>query len=175
MSPRFAVLTLVLVAGLLTACAPEPAPTPTPTGFATEAEAFAAAEETYRAYVDALNEVDLSDPATFEPVFAWTTGELNSVDRRSLSEYHAEGYAVEGDYEVATVTLVSGTSKEGTFAISVCLDVSGTVLFDAAGNNAVRSDRPPRQPLVITLIPASSTKTQLAISTIQPSNGPSSC
>lgn len=79
-----------LLAGALTACTPEPEPTPTPP-FATEAEAFAAAEATYRAYVDALNAVDLSDPATFEDVYAWTTGELNANDRRGLTNYHAEG------------------------------------------------------------------------------------
>ena len=55
---------------------------PTPV-FTSEEQAFAAAEETYRAYVDALNQVDLSDPATFEPVFALTTGEANAVRRES--------------------------------------------------------------------------------------------
>ncbi|HOQ22628.1 MAG TPA: hypothetical protein PLN62_09415, partial [Microbacterium sp.] len=59
----------LLALALVTGCAPEPAPTPTPTGFASDDEAFAAAEATYRAYVDALNAVDLSDPATFEPVY----------------------------------------------------------------------------------------------------------
>ena len=60
-------LLMLTLAGCTT---PEPTdPTPTPTSaFASEEEAFAAAEATYRAYVDALNEVDLSDPETFEPV-----------------------------------------------------------------------------------------------------------
>ncbi|MFV0372584.1 MAG: hypothetical protein ACK5KK_00615, partial [Microbacterium sp.] len=45
---------------LLTACVPEPepTPTPTPTGFANSTEAFAAAEQTYHDYIDALNAVD---------------------------------------------------------------------------------------------------------------------
>ncbi len=50
--------------------------------FASEEEAFAAAEETYRAYVDALNQVDLSDPETFEAVYAWTTGDANADERK---------------------------------------------------------------------------------------------
>ncbi|MET0860918.1 MAG: hypothetical protein ABW091_07810, partial [Microbacterium sp.] len=80
MIPRLLPLSvaLVLASAALSGCTPQPAPTPTPTGFATEDEAFAAAEETYRAYVDALNQVDLSDPETFEPVYAWTTGEANA-------------------------------------------------------------------------------------------------
>src|SRR5688500_5990965 len=60
-----------LVTGLLAGCAGDPEPAETTHGFASEEEAFAAAEETYRAYVDALNQVDLSDPETFEPVLAW--------------------------------------------------------------------------------------------------------
>src|SRR5690606_26029635 len=47
---------LVLAAVSLSACAPTPTPTPTPTAaFASEEEAFAAAEEVYRAYNDAGN------------------------------------------------------------------------------------------------------------------------
>ena len=54
-----------MLAVLMSGCAADPSvePTPTPT-FANEDEAFAAAEATYRAYVDALNQVDLADPAT---------------------------------------------------------------------------------------------------------------
>ena len=79
-SRRFVALAaLTLVTGLLAGCVGDPGPVETTPGFASEEEAFAAAEETYRAYVDALNQVDLSDPETFEPVFAWTTGELNAT------------------------------------------------------------------------------------------------
>ncbi len=80
-----ATLALVLAAAVTTGCAPTPEPTePTPL-FTSEDEAFAAAEETYRAYVDALNQVDLSDPATFEDVYAWTTGDANANERKTFS------------------------------------------------------------------------------------------
>ena len=98
MLPRViaATLALALVAGMA-ACQPEPQPTPGGPVFATEEEAFAAAEETYRAYVDALNQVDLSDPETFEAVYAWTTGELNATTGKTLSRgMHAEGVTVSG-------------------------------------------------------------------------------
>ncbi len=81
-----------------TGCFAQPDPEPTPL-FSSEEEAFAAAEETYRAYVDALNQVDLSDPETFEEVYAWTTGELNASDRKGLSD-HADGGIVGGDSNV---------------------------------------------------------------------------
>ena len=77
-------LALAIVLGMATGCQPEPEPSPTGPVFATEEEAFAAAEETYRAYVDALNQVDLSDPETFEAVYAWTTGDANAGERTSL-------------------------------------------------------------------------------------------
>ncbi len=79
-------LSLALVIAVATGCRPEPEPSPSGPAFATEAEAFAAAEETYRAYVDALNQVDLSDPETFEAVYAWTTGDANANERRTLTQ-----------------------------------------------------------------------------------------
>ena len=78
-------LALALVLGMATGCQPEPEPSPTGPVFANEEEAFAAAEETYRAYVDALNQVDLSDPETFEAVYAWTTGDANASERKTLT------------------------------------------------------------------------------------------
>ncbi len=74
-----------------TACQPEPTPTPTGPAFASEDEAFAAAEETYRAYVDALNQVDLSDPETFEAVYAWTTGEANAGEKNLSPQWLQTG------------------------------------------------------------------------------------
>ena len=41
--------------GSPTPSTPDPTPTPSPTGFASDEEAFAAAEDTYRAYIDALS------------------------------------------------------------------------------------------------------------------------
>ena len=75
-------LALALALGLTTGCQPEPRRHPSAPAFANEEEAFAAAEETYRAYVDALNQVDLSDPETFEAVYAWTTGDANAESGR---------------------------------------------------------------------------------------------
>ena len=81
-----AALVLALVTGVATGCFAQPDPEPESTPlFASEDEAFAAAEETYRQYVDALNQVDLSDPETFEDVYAWTTGEANAGAREIVS------------------------------------------------------------------------------------------
>ena len=137
---------VVLVQGVtifgITMCAPTPEPTPTPDAvFSTEAEAFAAAEETYRAYFDALNQVDVSDPKTFEPLFALTTGEAYESDRKTMSEYHARKWTKTGD---VVVTSFSGTEFDPdsfSVAATACLDVSGTLLTDSAGESVVPPER----------------------------------
>lgn len=144
-----ALLALALVLG---GCTPEPAPQPTPTSpFTSEEEAFAAAEATYRAYVDALNQVDLSDPETFEPVFAWTTGELNSSDRSGLSEYHAAGARVSGESVVTLLEPDESKSSTNSVVLYACVDISSVDVFDANGNSLVSPERPDVQSTRVTL------------------------
>ncbi|WP_137846007.1 hypothetical protein [Microbacterium sp. 2FI] len=165
---------LLLLASALSACTPSPEPTePTPL-FASEAEAFAAAEETYRAYVDALNQVDLSDPATFEDVYAWTTGDLNRSDRQGLTTYHAEGTVVSGESSVALVEGSTANISRGTVDLAVCLDVSNIDVRDSDGNSVVDPDRTPVQSLVVSLSPSTYSPTALQIEAIGPRvDGPS--
>ncbi|WES65616.1 hypothetical protein P0L94_05985 [Microbacter sp. GSS18] len=161
-------LMLGLLAGVLTACdtAPE-APEPTPL-FATEEQAFEAAEATYRAYVDALNNVDLSDPATFEELYAWTTGDLNAQDRKSFSEWHARAFAMSGTARVAVVRGLSMTSDGSEVSLVVCYDVSDVAVIDDQGNSLVSVDREDVQPLTVRLDVSDSTPTSLALSSIEP-------
>lgn len=138
----------ILLALSLAACAPDPAPSPTPTGFASEEEAFAAAEATYRAYIDALNAVDLADPATFEPVAAITSGEAAATVSKELSQMHADKWTVSGTTRVASITPVS-LEKDVSATLAVCADVSQVTLLDEDGTSQVAADRPPIQPLTI--------------------------
>ena len=143
--------------------------------FTTEAEAFAAAEATYRAYVDALNQVDLADPETFEAVYAWTTGDLNARDRRNLSRMHADGQTVSGDSLVTTVDAVSVDLIAGRVDLAVCVDVSMVNVNDAAGASVVEPDRVDVQSLAVELVDATTTKTHFAISTIAGRDGAPTC
>ncbi|WP_374314033.1 hypothetical protein [Microbacterium sp.] len=160
----------------LTGCGPGPDIDPTPT-FSSEAEAFAAAEATYRAYVDALNEVDLSDPETFEGVYSWTTGEANAVDRQTLSEMHANGWVVDGPTSIALIELneASRFGPAADIVISVCLDVSAVTLVDEGGDSVVAADRPDVQSMRIDLVPMSHSPTRMAISRIDGREGDPSC
>lgn len=153
---------ITLVVGAATACVPDPGPTPSPTvAFATEEEAFAAAEETYRAYIDALNQVDLSDPATFEEVFDWTIGEANSESRKTLSELHANGWSISGATQLRNFEGVNLSNSNVT--ADLCLDVSDVAIVDAAGDSVVSTTRQERQPLRVSFLSGGSA-TRLLIS-----------
>lgn len=134
-----ALLATTVLAATLAACAPAsaPTPTPTPTGFASEEEAFAAAEATYLAYIDALNQVDLSDPTTFEPVYALLDDDALASEKKTLTQMHADGWKVSGETEVPSIS--SGATPA---QILVCQDVSRVTVVDAAGESRVSPDRP---------------------------------
>lgn len=158
-----------------TACQPEPTPTPTGPAFASEDEAFAAAEETYRAYVDALNQVDLSDPETFEAVYAWTTGELNASDRKGLSEYHANGVRVSGSSEIRSLEPSSYDAETPTVELNVCLDVSNVALTSAAGESLVDPNRVNVQSLTVTVVAAEEDAALMKVASIGPREGGPLC
>lgn len=144
-------LALGLAAAALTGCDADPAPTETPPPFATEEEAFFAAEATYRAYVDALNQVDLSDPETFEDVYAWTTGEANAGERRSLTRMHADGWTKTGQSQITSLELMGFEKSTGAVTLSTCVDVSTVDVQNTAGESVVAADRPDRQASTVRL------------------------
>lgn len=168
-------LAVVLAAGALGGCAAEPEPAqPTPL-FTSEADAFAAAEETYRAYVDALNRVDLSDPATFEDVYAWTAGDANAGARESFSQMHADGWTVSGPTVIALVQPQSTSSGWREVTLDVCLDVSDVDLVDSAGNSVVSADRRDVQAMLVTMTAAASSPTRFLIGKIDGREGSPEC
>lgn len=161
--PAVAAVALLFALGGLSACTPEPEPTETAPAFASEEEAFAAAEETYRAYVDAVNRVDLSDPATFEDVYAWTAGELNTQERQTYSAWHAEGFAIDGSASIDRLVRQQAELNEGQVVLGVCYDVTSVDVLDRDGASIVDSDRADVQKLRVTLATTTSTATGLVI------------
>ena len=134
---------LALASAALVGCSPAPEPTPTPTAaFASEEEAFAAAEETYRAYNAALNAVDPADPHTFEATYDFTSGALQRADRENLSAMHADGYSISGSSKV--LKFVDGEAAPPFEVVTaiICLDVSEVVVTDAEGASVVNPNRP---------------------------------
>lgn len=128
-----AVLTVSL--GCLTGCAPTPASSPTPTStpaFASEEEAFAAAEEVYRAYNDALNKrramTEGADPQQY------LTGSALEGDIDGQNILGAEGLRIVGEGHVTRFTGESEElgSEDGRVVGLVCIDVSGVHLLNEA-------------------------------------------
>lgn len=144
---------LALLTCSLIGCAPDPAPTPTPTpAFASEDEAFAAAEEVYRAYNEALN--------------AERTGETTKNPSRFLiggaleSDLDADSYLDEQGFTIAGATTFSQfgglhanySNGESNIRAQLCLDVSGTQILDGDGLDVTPANRPNRLPLDVTFI-----------------------
>ncbi|BDZ37750.1 hypothetical protein [Microbacterium suwonense] len=140
----------LLALGTLAACTPEPKPTPTKTAlFSSDEDAFKAAEETYRAYTDALNDVDTGDPKTFEPVMYWASGQASTALKKSLSELHAENVSLVGDTEIVTVTGIATDTNAGTVSLHICADVSNTDVIDSKGASLIPEGRAPVQSLLV--------------------------
>lgn len=138
---------------MLAGCAPTPAPTPTPTAaFASEEEAFAAAEEAFDAYVRALNEVDTSDPATFETLFDLSSGSVEKADRENFSTMRAEGKVIEGDARVLAFTGLRSDAPYDEVAATLCLDVSQVTILNSDGSSAVNPTRPDVYALEVTFL-----------------------
>lgn len=145
----------IAVAGSIVGCTPQSAPSPSPstsaTAFSSDAEAFAAAEATYRAYVDALNKVDLAKPETFNAVYDLTTGDANDKARAEFNSLRSQGLIVGGSTRVVSVE-ASATSTSDEVQLLVCADVSQITLTDADGQSKVSPDRPPVQPLTVRVL-----------------------
>src|SRR5690606_35433643 len=120
--------------------------------FSSDEEAFKAAEETYRAYTDALNEVDTSDPETFEPVFALSTGDFESGDRKNLSTMHAEGFVTSGTTQIRGFKGVSAADDYTEIVASLCVDVSQTDIRNESGQSIVSPDRPDVYAATVTFV-----------------------
>jgi hypothetical protein len=145
----------LLALGMFAACTPEPEPTPTKTAlFTSDEEAFAAAEETYRAYTDAVNSTDLSDAHTIEPVYEMLTDPAESASRKNYSMYSAEKIRRTGNSKFDTFTPVS--FENGLITARLCIDVSDVELLNSEGESVVPVDRLDRQPIEIELVAGSS-------------------
>ncbi|MFJ4253858.1 hypothetical protein [Microbacterium sp. NPDC090003] len=147
MSTRYptATLALAVVAAALSGCALVPEPSPTPTAvFASEEEAFAAAEEVYRSYNEAGNQG--RDVTTFL-VGRALEGELDTI--RYLNQ---NKLTLDGPSEITSFkgTKVSGDDATQTIHSSLCLDVSATRVLDVDGADVTPSDRAEKMKLEVT-------------------------
>lgn len=121
---------------------PDPAPTTTAPLFATEAEAFAAAEATYRAYVDAGN-ARRGDATSTPAPEEFLVGKALSDELEGARQIAASGRHLEGSVHV---TKFDGLATEaGRVHATACLDVRDTRVLDASGKDITPEGRAPIQ------------------------------
>jgi hypothetical protein len=181
---RLATVALVLAAALsATGCTPEapaadPVPTPSATPlFASDAEALAAAEEAYAAYLavtDAIFADGGKDPER-----------LLEVATREVFEAQLEGYvsaANEGWTGVGSTTLDSVTlerydpgNARSTVSIYGCVDLSEVDVVDSSGVSVVSPTRPNRTPIQATLDSSGGARFPLIVSGERPWTGENFC
>lgn len=144
---------LALATATLSACTPTSEPEPTPTAaFASEEEAFAAAEETYRAYNDAVNrqreEGNPADPQDF------LTGKALESDIEATRILEANDLDIQGNGEVASFhgTKVDMDTVPLQVSAGICLDVGATRLLDSHGSDVTPSNRTDLVPLDVDFI-----------------------
>lgn len=132
-------LPLVVLAGCVGPPVVTPVPTPTATPvFASDEEALAAAEDSYRAYLAA---VDLSlatkDGSGLSRV---ATGNALAEALESVQGFIEKGETLVGQSSFRSMTLISQT-LDGRVDTYACLDISKTDVIDGMGKTIVPPDR----------------------------------
>lgn len=129
---------LVLALALTTACTPSPEPTPTSTGFASEEEAFAAAEATYRAYADAIN-LRREEPSSLPDPTDFLSGDAYNEELDTARQLAERGWHVTGKTNITSVKRISASPN--SIEMTFCLDASGTRVLDQSGTDVTPPDR----------------------------------
>lgn len=139
---------LTLGAGMLVGCTPEPVPTPTPTAaFTSEEEAFAAAEEVYRAYTER------ADTPGAEPDKLLTGAALE--DHLEGADYlAANGLTLTGHTAIVSFNPASAdvSGSVGAVAAQACVDLSESRVVDTAGSDVTPLDRAPIWRMAVTFV-----------------------
>lgn len=133
---------LALAASALSACTPTPEPTPTPTAaFASEEEAFAAAEEVYRAYNDAVNAQRNGDNDA-DP-YDYLTGKILDSELATAQELDAAGIRIVGATKIVGFDgrVSSHSQSVARVVANVCLDITEARAVDDQGTDVTAADR----------------------------------
>lgn len=132
------------------ACASAPEPAQPEPIFTSEAEAFAAAEETYRAYVDALNAHRLDPTGAADPQLFLVGSALES-DIGTQRMFDDAGIRLVGSTIVVSVTPSEFSRRDQKVTISVCVDSSDTRVLDTFDIDVTPADRPTLSRLTATM------------------------
>jgi hypothetical protein len=142
-----AIAVAALVGAALTGCAGSPEPHESTTTPMSDEEAFAAAEETYRAYVDAVNARRVDEHST-PPPQDFLIGEALEADLETSRQLEQQGLRILGETEVTVTNFRRiGSGVE----LLACLDVSETRVINEAGEDVTPTDRAGSQAVTVTV------------------------
>lgn len=127
---------------ILAGCTSELAPDPTPNAsFSSEEEAFAAAEEVYRTYNDAVNAERAGRPSGDS--FDYLTGLVLEQEIRTAQELRDAGVHIDGSTRIVKFQAVTADIDVVVAEVTanVCLDLSGVRAIDASGADVTATGR----------------------------------
>ena len=130
-----------------------PSATATPV-FASDAEALAAAEKAYAAYLKVSDEVAHDGGKDAERLQGLARGTLLSDDLDGFKSFASKGWHSVGDTKLTKTVLQSvdlGTGGEGSLTVYLCEDVSGVDVVDQNGASVVSAGRPELQQFQVEL------------------------
>lgn len=125
-----------------TGCTTETAPSPTPTAlvFETDEEAYAAAEEVYRAFLDEYNSMKYDDSKELTSLEKYMSGDFLLSTRKGFSQLHADQIGRVGETKVVWIRGVSRT-EDNLITMLLCEDITTVDLRDADGISLVNPER----------------------------------
>lgn len=107
--------------------------------FTSEADAFKAAEQVFRDYINSVNSQE-NDP-TSEPQ-RFLAGKALEEDIASVRDLESSGKKIVGATVVSVYKSESYASESKTVTSFACLDVSATRIMDMSGKDVTPLDRP---------------------------------
>lgn len=140
-----------LCAALLVGCTPEAAPTPSPSSstepvFASDEEALAAAEATYREFLAAVDEISHDGGLAPERVERFLSADL--FDNESTGYQRLRDNAWVGTGRISFSMTIREFSDE-FIDVYVCEDYSATDVLNREGQSVIRADGPTLWPFEV--------------------------
>ena len=144
--------------------------------FASDAEALAAAEKAYAAYLKVSDQIANDGGKNPEKVSEYVTADRLQSELAGSELYRSRGIRTVGLTRISNTRLeqVTSVGTSTSVTISLCWDASSVQVIDSSGTNVTPEDRVDRQTLEVHFVTAQSRST-LVLESDEPWSGHSFC